>query len=148
MASNTVRTATGRTLDDLNIEAIRARELTADDFRISGETLRHQAEVADAAGYWQLAENLRRAAELTTISNEEVLGIYDALRPGRCTYSDLMALADRLEEDLAAPLSAAFVREAAEVYQERGTLKNSDPAAKRRVSAPKGYGVDGASQVK
>ncbi len=138
MAKNTVRTATGRTLDELNIEAIQDRELTAEDFRISGGTLRHQAEVADAEGYWQLAENLRRAAELTSISNEEVLDIYDVLRPGRCTYDDLMALADRLDKDLAAPLTAAFAREAAEVYQERGILKDSDPSAKRRMSAAKG----------
>ncbi len=145
MASNTVRTATGRTLDDLNIEAIHAGELTADDFRISGQTLRYQAEVAEAAGYCQLAENLRRAAELTGISNEEVLDIYDALRPGRRTYDDLIALADRLEKDRAAPLTAAFVREAAEVYRERGFLSNSDPSAKRRMSAAKGNRDEGAS---
>lgn len=30
-----------------------------------------------------------------------------------------------LEKDLDAPLTAAFVREAAEVYQERGILRNS-----------------------
>jgi propanediol dehydratase small subunit len=125
MASNTVRTATGRTLDDLNIEALRAGELTAEDFRISGETLRRQAQAAEAAGYRQLAENLRRAAELTGISNQEVLDIYDALRPGRSTYKELIALADRLKEDLDAPLTAAFVREAAEVYQERGIVRNS-----------------------
>lgn len=125
MASNTVRTATGRTLHDLNIEALRTGELTAEDFRISGETLRRQAEAAEAAGYWQLAENLRRAAELTGVSNQEVLDIYEALRPGRSTYKELIALADRLKEDLDAPLTAAFVREAAEAYQERGILRNS-----------------------
>ena len=125
MPSNTVRTASGRSLDELNIEAIRAGELTAEDFRISGETLRRQADAAEAAGYWQLAENLRRAAELTGISNQEVLDIYNALRPGRSTYNELIALAKRLENDLNAPLTAAFVREAAEVYQERGILRNS-----------------------
>ncbi len=126
MTEDTVHTATGRTLDDLKMEAVLADELTAEDFRISGETLRHQAETAEAAGYWQLAENLRRAAELTGISNEEVLDIYDALRPRRRTYSDLLALAERLETDLAAPLTAALVREAAEVYQERGILGTAE----------------------
>ena len=124
MSSNTIRTASGRTLDELNIEAIRAGELAAEDFRISSETLRRQANAAEAAGYWQLAENLRRAAELTGISNQEVLDIYNALRPGRSTYHELTTLADRLENDLDAPLTAAFVREAAEVYQERGILRN------------------------
>ena len=124
MSSNSVRTASGRTLDELNIEALRAGEVTAEDFCISGETLHRQAEAAEAAGYWQLAENLRRAAELTGISNQEVLDIYNALRPGRSTYNELITLAARLENDLDAPLTAAFVREAAEVYRERGILRN------------------------
>jgi propanediol dehydratase small subunit len=126
MTEGTIRTATGRSLDDLKMEAVLADELTAEDLRISGETLNDQAETAQAAGYWQLGENLRRAAELTRISNEEVLDIYDALRPRRRTYSELLALAERLETDLAAPLTAALVREAAEVYQERGILKTPE----------------------
>jgi propanediol dehydratase small subunit len=123
MPSKTVRTASGHTLDELSIEALLAGELAAEDLRISGETLHRQAEAADAAGYGQLAENLRRAAELTGISNHEVLDIYNALRPNRRTYDELMILADRLENDLDAPLTAAFVREAAKVYQERGLLR-------------------------
>ena len=127
MSSNTVRTASGRTLDELNIKALLADELTAEDFRISGETLHRQADAAEAAGYRQLAENLRRAAELTGISNQEVLDIYNALRPNRSTYNELIALAYRLENDLDAPLTAVFVREAAEVYQERDILRKSSP---------------------
>ena len=125
MPSKTVRTASGRTLDELNIEAILAGELTAKDLRISGETLLRQADTAKAAGYCQVAENLRRAAELTGISNQQVLDIYDALRPNRSTYDELITLADRLENDLDAPLTAAFVREAARVYQERDILKST-----------------------
>jgi propanediol dehydratase small subunit len=124
MSTNSVHTASGRTLDELNIEALQAGELTAEDFCISGETLHRQADAAEAAGYWQLAENLRRAAELTGISNQEVLDIYNALRPSRSTYNELITLADHLENDLDAPLTAAFVREAAQVYQERGILRN------------------------
>ena len=120
---DTVRTTSGRTLDELTIEAVLAGELTAEDLRISGDTLRRQADVAEAAGYRQLAENLRRAAELTRISNQEVLDIYNALRPGRTTYGQLIELADRLENDLDAPLNAAFVREAAEIYLERTIVK-------------------------
>lgn len=124
MPSDTVRTASGRILDELSIEAIRAGDLTAEDFGVSGETLRRQADVAEAAGYRQLAESLHRAAELTGISNQELLDIYNALRPGRSTYNDLIALAGRLENDLNAPLTAAFVCEAAGVYRERGILRN------------------------
>jgi len=125
MLSDTVRTVSGCSLDELNMEALCAGELTAEDFRISGETLRRQADAAEAAGYWQLAENLRRAAELTAISNQEVFDMYKALRPNRSTYDELITLADHLENDLDAPLTAAFVREAAEVYQKRGILRNS-----------------------
>jgi propanediol dehydratase small subunit len=133
MISDTVRTTSGRSLDELNMEAICAGELTAEDFRISGETLRRQADAAEAAGYCQLAENLRRAAELTAISNQEVFDMYKALRPNRSTYDELITLADHLENDPDAPLTAAFVREATGVYQERGILRNmtapSSPSA-------------------
>jgi propanediol dehydratase small subunit len=116
-------TASGRPLNELTMEALLAGELTTEDFRISAETLRRQADAAEAAGYRQLAANLRRAAELTCISNEEVLEIYNTLRPGRTTYVQLIALAEHLEKDYDASLTAGLVREAAEVYLEQGLVK-------------------------
>jgi propanediol dehydratase small subunit len=124
LKEDTIRTQSGRALDELNMEALLAGELTAKDFHISGETLRRQADAAEAAGYRQLAENLRRAAELTSLSNQQVLDMYGALRPGRATYRQLTALADQLEKEHNAPLTAALVREAAEVYLERGIVKS------------------------
>jgi propanediol dehydratase small subunit len=44
-----------------------------------------------------------------------MLEIYEALRPGRSSYSQLTAWADRLDTEYEAPLTAAFMREAAEV---------------------------------
>lgn len=117
----TLHTATGRTLAELDMEAILSGRLTPDDFRISGETLRHQARAAEEAGYAQVAENLRRAAELTQISNDQVFHIYRMLRPGRATYDELVALAESLEGS-DAPLTAALIREAAQVYLERGLI--------------------------
>ena len=117
-----VRTQSGRTLDELSMEAVLAGRLTPDDFRISDETLRQQADAAEAAGYGQLAENLRRAAELTRISNDQVFAIYDKLRPGRATYEDLVALANQLDQEFDAPMIAGLVHEAAEVYLERGLV--------------------------
>jgi propanediol dehydratase small subunit len=122
MGTDTVRTLGGRSLDELTMEAAIAGDLTPEDFRIHGETLRLQAERAEAAGYGQVAENLRRAAELTRISNDEVLAIYNALRPGRSDHEQLLSLAQRLEEELRAPLTAALIREAAEVYLVRGVF--------------------------
>ena len=120
MTQDKVCTYTGRSLQDLTIEKILAGELTAEDFRISAETLQDQAKAAEAGGYRQLGENLRRAAELACISNEEVLGIYNQLRPGRSNYQSLTELAERLENEYEAELTAAMVREAAEVYRKRG----------------------------
>jgi propanediol dehydratase small subunit len=122
MTDRDIRTASGRSLDKITMEALLAGELTTEDFHISGETLRRQADAAEAAGYGQFAENLRRAAELTQVSNQEVLEIYGKLRPGRATHSELIALARHLEDEHDAPRTAALIREAAEVYLERGIV--------------------------
>jgi propanediol dehydratase small subunit len=125
---DTIRSASGRRLDELTMEALLEGTLQEEDFRISADTLRHQAEAAEVAGNRQLGENLRRAAELTQVSNQEVLAIYNTLRPGRTTYDELIALAERLDTVLDAPLTAALVREAAEVYLARGLVSRTDPA--------------------
>jgi propanediol dehydratase small subunit len=126
MAQDNVTTFTGRALKDLSLEKVLSGELKAEDFRISDETLRKQADAAAAGGYRQLAENLRRAAELTRISNQEVLDIYNQLRPGRSNYKALMALSERLENEYGAHLTAAMVKEAAEVYLARGIVRKGE----------------------
>lgn len=123
MPQETVRTFTGRPLQDLTIDEVLGGGLSAEDFRTSAETLRQQADTAEAGGYRQLAENFRRAAELTRISNEEVLDIYNRLRPGRSNYRSLVDLAERLATEHQAPLISAMVREAAEVYRKRGIIE-------------------------
>jgi propanediol dehydratase small subunit len=92
-------------------------------FQIQPDILRHQAEVAKDAGYTQLAENLRRAAELTAVPNETLLKMYELLRPGRSTQAELLAMAETLERDYTAIETAGFVREAAAVYAERNLFK-------------------------
>lgn len=119
------RTQTGKSLNELTLEAVLDGSVHAEDFRISEETLRLQANRAEEAGYSELADNLRRAAELTHVSNEEVMTIYETLRPGRTSYEELLALAERLETELNAPRNAALVREAAEVYKERAVIQNA-----------------------
>lgn len=123
MSTDPIRAWTGRPVDELTIDALREGRLTGDDFRISRAQLEGQADAAQAAGHPQLAENLRRAAELTQVPNERVFEIYDRLRPGRSTGAELEALA----RDLAGqglPRVAAFVREAADAYQARGIVRN------------------------
>ena len=114
----------GRPLDEIALEAAVRGELSPADLRVHPDTLRRQAAVAEEHGNPQLGENLRRAAELTALSDDEVLAVYEALRPGRSTLAELQALAERLEA-APAPLCAAFVREAAKVYDRRGLLKSA-----------------------
>ena len=117
-----IRSGSGRRLDELTIDALRAQRLTPEDFRISREQLDAQAAAAEAGGYRQLADNLRRAAELTRLPNERVFEIYALLRPGRATAAELRALAADLEGQ-GMPRVAAFIREAADAYAERGIVR-------------------------
>jgi len=121
-----IRTATGKRLEDLTLEAVLKGEVTPEDLRITAETLEKQAEVAEAAGRRQLAQNLRRAAELTRVPDERILEIYTALRPYRSTKEELLEIAAELEQKYQAPLCAALVREAAEVYERRKRLKGME----------------------
>jgi propanediol dehydratase small subunit len=109
--------ASGRSLDEINLDAAAAGALTAGDIQVSADTLRAQAEIARHAGYRELAHNLVRAAELTAVPNADLLRMYELLRPGRSTYAELTALADRLDREFHATETAAFVRQAAEVYR-------------------------------
>ena len=106
-------------MDELTLEAVRAGEVGVADLRIHPETLERQAVMAEQHGNPQLAGNLRRAAELTRLPDEEVLAIYEALRPGRSTPAQLTALAASLAAR-GLPRCAALVTEAAEVYARRG----------------------------
>ena len=93
----------------------------ATELRATPATLRLQAEVADAAGRSQLADNLLRAAELAPLPDDTILAIYTALRPRRSSAVELESWADRLES-LGAPLNAELVRDALRVYAARGML--------------------------
>ena len=116
-------THSGRPLSDITADAIAAGELTGEDLRTHADTLRQQAEIARQGGYPQLAANLRRAAELTVVPNEELLKIYELLRPERASYDELVRLADYLEETYDAAENAAFIMDAAAVYRERNLLR-------------------------
>jgi propanediol dehydratase small subunit len=114
----------GRPLEEITLEAAVRGELSPADLRVHPATLRRQAQIAEQHGNPQLGANLRRAAELTALGDDEVLAVYDALRPARSTLAGLQALAERLDA-AGAPLNAAFVREAALVYERRGLLRRA-----------------------
>ena len=117
--SDGIRALSGKAVDQLTVEAVRAGEVGLADLRIHPETLERQAVVAEQHGNPQLAENLRRAAELTRLPDEEVLAVYEALRPGRSTPAQLTELAASLGAR-GLPRCAALLTEAAEVYARRG----------------------------
>jgi propanediol dehydratase small subunit len=117
-----IRTAGGRPLADVTVEAVLAGDISAADLRITPEALERQALVAEDSGRPQLAPNFRRAAELTRVPDDRLLAIYESLRPGRGTSDELEAIAVELEAEYAAPRTAALVREAAVVYARRGLL--------------------------
>jgi len=110
------------TEDRFTVAAAVDGKLTLADLRMEPAALVHQADVAAAGGNPQLAENFLRAAELAVMGDDEVMNLYEALRPHRSTASELAALADTLDAT-PAPLTAALVREAAAVYERRGLLK-------------------------
>jgi propanediol dehydratase small subunit len=114
-----IRALSGKPVESLTVEAVRAGEVGVADLRIHPETLEHQAVVAERHGNPQLAGNLRRAAELTRLPDDEVLAIYEALRPGRSTPAQLTELAASLDTR-GLPRCAALLTEAADVYARRG----------------------------
>jgi propanediol dehydratase small subunit len=96
-------------------------KLGLSDLRMDPAVLAHQAEVAEAGGNPQLAENFLRAAELATMDDEDVMKLYEALRPYRSTAAHLQELQAALEAR-GASRCAELVRQAAEVYARRGLL--------------------------
>ena len=118
-----VKSATGKVLSSFSLEKVKSGELTAEDFRIAPETLELQAQVADSVDRESLARNMRRAAELIAVPDDQLLSVYNAMRPYRSTKSELYGIADELETKYKCTVNAAFIREAADVYEKRGRLK-------------------------
>jgi len=109
----------GRDPASVTLDAVRDGDVGPADIRIHPDTLRAQAAVAREHGNPQLAANFERAAELTAFDESDILALYELLRPGRATGDQLRAKADELEAR-EAPICAAFVREAAAVYERTG----------------------------
>ncbi len=118
-----IKTPTGKALTSLSFDKLIAGELTAEDMRISPETLELQAQVAESVNRHAFAGNLRRAAELISVPDARLLEIYNALRPYRSTKQELLDIASELKNKYGAVTAAELVSEAAEVYDKRGRLK-------------------------
>jgi len=110
------------TEDQFTVENALDGKLRLSDLRMDPATLAHQASVAEAGGNPQLAENFLRAAELAMMDDEEVMGLYEALRPHRSSAEQLEALRVSLE-GRGASRCAELVGQAAVVYARRGLLR-------------------------
>jgi len=100
-------------LQGITVEAVLEGKIKMEDLRVTAAALELQAQIAEGAARPQLAENLRRAAELVNVPEDRILEIYRALRPGRASRAELLQLADELEKRYRASRCAGLIREAA-----------------------------------
>ncbi len=118
-----LKTLSGLDFSEISLENVSSGKVPPQEIRISPATLEYQARIAETHGRSQLAANFRRAAELTRVPDEEVLKIYNALRPHQATKAELIAMAKGIEKKYRAKVNARFIREAAAVYEKRNLLK-------------------------
>jgi propanediol dehydratase small subunit len=114
----------GKGVDEITLDAVLKGDVTLDDLAITAPALRQQAEIARAAGRPTLAANFERAAELVDVPADIIMRIYELLRPGRAeSKAKLLEAASELQDIYDAKEMAAFIREAAEVYERRGLFR-------------------------
>lgn len=118
-----IQSNTGKSLEDITLQAVMDGKIGPEDVRISPETLHMQAQIAESVGRNPLAENFRRAQELISVPDGRILEMYNALRPFRSTKKELLAIANELESQYGAGICADLVREAAQVYEKRNYLR-------------------------
>lgn len=121
-----VSSPTGKTLADINLKNVLDRKVTPQDFRITPKTLEMQGEIAKNAGRPAIQNNLQRAAELTTVPDDRLLEMYNALRPYRSTKQELLDIAAELQNKYEAPICANWFKEAAENYEQAKKLKGDN----------------------
>lgn len=116
-----VHSATGIAVSELTLDRVLGGEIGPADVRVGPETLLLQAGFAEQGGNPQLADNLRRGAELCAFADDELLRFYETLRPGRATAEEMDSLADQLAAR-GAERCSALVREARAAYVRRGLI--------------------------
>jgi len=116
-----VRGARGKPLEELTLDALVSGDVTMEDLRITPQALLQQAEIASSVGRNELARNFERASEMARIPQPIIMEIYEILRPGRASDKQaIIAAAKRLRDEFQAEILAAFIEEAADIYDRRG----------------------------
>jgi propanediol dehydratase small subunit len=121
-AAETLKSKSGKSFSEITFDGVIEGGVTHDDFKTDPKTLLMQADIAEKAGKKQFADNLRRAAELTNVPDNEVLAIYDKLRPNRATKEELLQIAGNLRQNYNANITAALIVETANIYEKRHIL--------------------------
>lgn len=121
-----IKTRSGKTLADITLDNVLSGSLTPEDLKITPEILKAQGEIATSGGRAAISRNFTRAAELTFVPDARLLEMYNALRPYRSSKAELIAIADELENQYNAKITADYVREAAELYEKRKKLKGDN----------------------
>lgn len=116
-------TPTGVNLADITLENIKNKTVSGGDCRTSRQSLLYQADIAEADGNKNLADNFRRAAEMVDIESHRLIEMYNALRPYRSSESELRELVLELRKQYGAEKTADFVEEAMRVLKERKKLR-------------------------
>jgi propanediol dehydratase small subunit len=111
-------------LQEITVAALRSGAATMEDLRITKDALLMQAEIATAAGRPRLGQNFQRAADMVDVPQDVLLKAYELLRPGRAkSKQDLLDAARTFRDQHKAERVAAFLEEAAEVYERRGLFQ-------------------------
>lgn len=111
----------------VSVHAALSGQMSLADIRLTPDVLRSQAQTALENGNPQMAASLVRAAELCALPDDEIMALYEALRPHRSTSAELQAWVHRLE-DIGATTCAAYVADAQDAYQRRDLLRTSTEA--------------------
>jgi propanediol dehydratase small subunit len=116
-----IRGQRGKSLDDITLANVVSGDIAMEDLRITPKALHDQAEISRSANRPTLALNFERAAELVNVPQEFIMSAYELLRPGRAkSKQDLLDVATMFRETYKAQMMAAFIEEAADVYERRG----------------------------
>lgn len=116
-----IRGKRGLALEQITLASVLAGDVTMEDLQITPRALLDQAAIAEDAQRPTLAQNFSRAAELVEVPQDLIMSTYELLRPGRAkAKQELLDRATLLQERHGAASIAAFLREAAEIYEKRG----------------------------
>ena len=74
--SDVLKTPSGLSWKEINLELVLEGKVKMKDLRITAEALEIQAQIAETSNRHQLAENLRRSAELVKIPETKILQMH------------------------------------------------------------------------